>query len=118
MRVIFLLVLSSTLGTSTCNNKGESSSIPACIQLKIESLQKAPVQNPPAIVISYSYNGSNAYYFNAPCCDQFSSLFDANCTLICHPDGGITGRGDGNCPDFGTAAMDKKLLWQDTRIPK
>ena len=28
-------------------------------------------------------------------CDQFSDLLDANGNLIGHPDGGITGRGDG-----------------------
>tara|TARA_B100000809_G_scaffold230761_1_gene245419 strand:+ start:435 stop:590 length:156 start_codon:yes stop_codon:yes gene_type:complete len=29
------------------------------------------------------------------CCDQFSDLLDAEGNLIGHPDGGITGRGDG-----------------------
>ena len=29
------------------------------------------------------------------CRDQFSDLLDANGNLIGHPDGGITGRGDG-----------------------
>ena len=29
------------------------------------------------------------------CCDQFSDLLDSEGNLIGHPDGGITGRGDG-----------------------
>ena len=32
-----------------------------------------------------------------------------------HPDGGFTGRDDGNFKDFGTAKTQEKLLWADTR---
>jgi len=116
MRLIFLFVLASTFGTSTCYKKGAPSNIPKCIQSKIDSLQKAPVQNPPAIITRYIYQGKKVYLFNAPCCDQFSSLYNEDCVLICLPDGGIAGRGDGKCADFSTAATDEKLLWQDLRI--
>ena len=34
------------------------------------------------------------------CCDTLSRLYDADGTLICYPDGGITGNGDGRCPGF------------------
>ncbi len=114
--MVFTIVLSSVIATSTCNNKNNSSAIPRCIQMKIETLQKAPVQNPAAIVISYIYNGSEVYHFNAPCCDQFSLLYDENCALICHPEGGITGNGDGKCSDFLASSTDRKILWKDSRI--
>jgi hypothetical protein len=39
--------------------------------------------------------GETVYYVVMECCDQFSDLLDADGELIGHPDGGITGRGDG-----------------------
>ncbi|PCH95795.1 MAG: hypothetical protein COB85_04215 [Bacteroidetes bacterium] len=115
MRFLLFLFLSASISTNTCNPKPLPSSIPECIQLKIKALQKADLENPPGLVYSFTYNGKVAYFFNAPCCDQFSSLYDADCTLICHPEGGITGKGDGNCDDFLSTSTDKKLIWQDTR---
>jgi hypothetical protein len=35
--------------------------------------------------------------------------------LICQPDGGITGKGDGKCPDFDKNKTNEKLVWQDPR---
>ena len=118
MRLAVLFALSSVLGNSNCKTQSNAAAIPSCIQVKIESLQEAPVQNPPAIVTRYLYNGQNVYLFNAPCCDQFSSLYDESCMLICYADGGITGKGDGKCADFVAVATEKILLWQDHRIRK
>jgi len=73
------------------------------------------VQNPPATVYLFEYNGSAAFYFIAPCCDQLNPVYDANCVIICHPEGGITGKGDGKCADFFNIATGKEVLWKDTR---
>ena len=50
----------------------------------------------------YIYQGRPVYYVQASslCCDQMSMLYDAEGNLICMPDGGYTGRGDGRCADF------------------
>lgn len=33
-----------------------------------------------------------------------------------HPDGGITGRGDGKFPYFDKERTNEKLLWEDKRL--
>jgi len=51
----------------------------------------------------YDYLGETVFYFPTTpgdCCDTFSRLYDVDGNLICYPDGGITGKGDGRCPGF------------------
>jgi hypothetical protein len=59
---------------------------------------------PPTLEIwQTEYDGETVFFLpTLPqlCCDTFSRLYDADGTLICYPDGGITGKGDGRCPDF------------------
>lgn len=55
------------------------------------------------------------YYVPPQCCDQFSTLYDANGNVICAPDGGFFGTGDGRCPDFFTDRTNEKLVWNDGR---
>ena len=88
---------------------------PTCIVNQINRIQKQARWNPPAKVFSYHYKGQTVYYIPQRCCDIPSTLLDANCTVICAPDGGITGSGDGKCTDFFTTRTDEKLIWQDLR---
>jgi hypothetical protein len=97
-----------------CSAK-KADSIPACIAAKIDSLKTADKGNPAYSVYRYTYNGKNVYYFPSQCCDRFSDLLDENCQVICHPDGGFTGKGDGNCADFFTTRKDELLVWKDNR---
>lgn len=90
-------------------------SIPACVQAKIDSIKNIPVWNPPASVYSYVYKNQTVYSFSADCCDQFNVVMDANCKVICSPSGGITGSGDGRCPDFQKMATNENLIWKDNR---
>jgi len=55
------------------------------------------------------------FYVPALCCDFYSDLYDMDCNLIGHPDGGYTGRGDGSFPDFTERRKDEKLIWADER---
>ena len=84
-------------------------------QLKSRYTQEEK-QNPPRKIYSYTYLGKTVYYVTAPCCDFFSDLFDNNCQLMGHPDGGITGRGDGKFPGFDKERTNEKLLWEDKRL--
>ncbi len=59
----------------------------------------------------YLYKGDTVYLFVPPCCDRFSELYDRDGKLICHPDGGITGKGDGKCTDFVKKAEKIKALY-------
>jgi uncharacterized protein DUF6970 len=89
--------------------------IPSCVQARIDEIKKEPKWNPPAEVNEYLYNGKTVYLFTADCCDQFITLVDANCNTICAPSGGITGGGDGRCPDFYEKAQHVRLVWKDSR---
>lgn len=96
---------------ATCNKI--SRDIPACIQGKIDRIKNEPKWNPPAEVNEYLYNGQHVYLFTANCCDQYHILYDANCTILCAPSGGFTGKGDGKCPDFAEKAKHLRLVWKD-----
>ncbi len=82
---------------------------------KIKALQNQPKQNPAASVYQYQYAGTTVYYFTADCCDQYNYLYDSKCAVVCAPDGGITGHGDGRYNDFYEKATGQKLIWHDLR---
>ncbi len=71
--------------------------------------------SPPKQVYSYHYQGRTVYYFTEECCDMASSLYDRDCNILCAPDGGISGQGDSQCPDFFSTRKDEKLVWRDER---
>lgn len=98
-----------------CGEEQFSERMPDCIREKIDALAKEPVRNPPAKVYRYRYSGQTVYYIPAWCCDFPSELYDSNCTLICSPDGGFSGRGDGRCTDFADTKTHEVLIWEDDR---
>ncbi|MBU1101271.1 MAG: hypothetical protein KKA84_12795 [Bacteroidetes bacterium] len=81
----------------------------------ISEFQTQPVGNPPQSIWQYTYMGEVVYYVPPQCCDQFSTLYDKDGNVICAPDGGITGSGDGRCSDFFEVRENEKLIWQDNR---
>ena len=112
-RFIFLPLFLCYLLTA-CEKLDLSVAVPDCIENKIQNIQNQPVENPPKEVWLWEYNGVSYYYFTAACCDQFSELYDADCNLVCAPDGGFTGMGDGNCVP-GILNATKTLIWKDPR---
>ncbi|MBE7171053.1 MAG: hypothetical protein INR73_10715 [Williamsia sp.] len=82
---------------------------------RIEEIKKEPVWSPPAEINEYSYNGQTVYLITANCCDQFITLVNKQCQVLCAPSGGFTGRGDGACPDFAQKAKHLRLVWKDER---
>ncbi|MBS1734772.1 MAG: hypothetical protein JST02_15885 [Bacteroidetes bacterium] len=81
----------------------------------ITKFKREEKTNPLRSVWQYSYNGKTVYYIPAICCDFFSDLYDDQCQLIAHPDGGFTGRGDGKAKDFAEVRSNEKLIWKDKR---
>ena len=54
----------------------------------------------------YEYEGKTVFYLpfaRTHCCDALSMVYDSQGTVICMPEGGITGKGDGRCPDFSAS---------------
>ncbi|WP_338870996.1 hypothetical protein WBJ53_24235 [Spirosoma sp. SC4-14] len=98
-----------------CQTEPVLSGTPQCIKDWITQIKNESVWSPPASIYRYSYQGKTVYYIPQHCCDIPSILMDENCTIICSPDGGIDGGGDGKCADFFAERKNEKLVWQDTR---
>lgn len=81
----------------------------------IQELEAEKPANPPAKIYRYTYNDQEVYYLTGRCCDIPSKLYDAQGKVLCEPDGGITGRGDGRCPDFFEKRQNETLIWDDKR---
>jgi hypothetical protein len=92
-----------------------SEDLPPFVLELIESHEAAPVANPPASIWRYKYKGRVVFYVPPACCDVPSELYDSDGSLICGPDGGLTGRGDGKCPDFFEQRVEGLRVWGDHR---
>ena len=88
------------------------SGIPKCIKNKIDSFKVMQQHEKPQRIVEYEYKGKKVYYIAMPCCDFFNELYDADCNLLGHPDGGITGKGDGKLPDFKKEKAKEKIIWK------
>ncbi len=115
MKVFIVMIASLIVTHKQCSSNTANQSMLVCVQKKIDSIKVQPKWNPPAQVDEYLYKGKTVYLFSADCCDQYTTVTDANCNIICAPSGGLTGSGDGNCDDFNTAAKHIRLVWKDKR---
>lgn len=97
-----------------CNKVKLEKKVPYCIEKKINKIANSKVQNPPAQIWEWNVDGKTYYYFTSTCCDQYNFLYDASCNIVCAPDGGFTGNGDGNCPPMN-GNIEKTLVWKDNR---
>ena len=87
--------------------------LPLCLHEKTEEFKKLDKKYRPANITRYTYKGKTVYYLPPRCCDQMSEVYDEDCNIICRPEGGITGKGDGKCPDFFTERKEAKIVWVD-----
>ncbi|HMG67719.1 MAG TPA: hypothetical protein VK588_08535 [Chitinophagaceae bacterium] len=114
MKLSFYLILFIFLQAQSCK-KEATVRVPGCIRDKIEAIQQQPKFDPPASVYRYLYGNKYVFLFSSNCCDQYNYLYDKDCNLVCAPTGGITGRGNGDCPNFSQMASDETLIWKDPR---
>jgi hypothetical protein len=92
-----------------------TAAVPIRLQTLIADTLAAAPTNPPTQIISYRYRGQSVYYRPPYCCDVQGVVFDADGAVMCHPDGGFTGKGDGRCADFVQARSDCAVVWRDPR---
>lgn len=116
MKIHNLVILAAILILAGCSPATPSEN-PKWVDQRVKEFQGAPVGNPPQSIWRYAYNGQVVYYVPAQCCDMFSTLYDADGNVICAPDGGLTGAGDGRCADFMSQKTQEQLIWQDPRTP-
>ena len=123
MRYLFALLLVSILSASKCGHKKNSidskdttilnDSIPACVRKLIDNANKETPSSAALQVDEYLYKNKKMFLFTAQCCDQFNMLYDDSCKAVCAPTGGFSGRGDGKCTDFDSAAEHIRLVWKN-----
>lgn len=100
----FLIVL---LVLASCHSVDLPKDVPACMK----KLVRESIDNVEE-VWRYQYKNDPVYVIVPVCCDQFTDAYTSGCEKICSPDGGLTGKGDGQCADFYTQATGKELLWK------
>lgn len=76
----------------------------------VADLDAREVEFAPQSITRFESEGETVYYVVHRCCDQFSDLLDADGKLIGHPDGGITGRGDG-VTKFSPSELEGEEVW-------
>lgn len=108
-----LLVLLLLVGCGSSHVAGVDA--PAWLQDVIAEIASEPVSNPPTEIYRYSYRDAVVYYRPARCCDIPGTLWSADGVVLCHPDGGMAGDGDRQCPDFAQQRSDQHLVWHDPR---
>lgn len=101
-------------GSSPGVEEAVKDSVPACVRKLITDSEQELPPNPPLQIEEYLYKGKKTFLFTADCCDFFNTLYDDSCKMICAPTGGITGKGDWNCPDFAKEATLVKTIWKRT----
>ncbi|MGB8357968.1 MAG: hypothetical protein WCD55_05055 [Bacteroidales bacterium] len=111
--VVFLLLMTS----GGCEHLEFTTDVPDCINALARSIKREAVRNPPAMIVEWQLTTGEKYYYIPPyCCDMFSELYDSDCNLICAPDGGFSGQGDGRCPaDILNSIESTKVVWKDDR---
>ncbi len=97
------------------SSPSEPDESPSWLQALIAQITSEPVTNPPSAIFSYRYRDETVYFRPSRCCDVASVLYDRDGNVLCAPDGGITGNGDGRCPDFFAARSSERLVWRDPR---
>jgi hypothetical protein len=107
-----ILLLSLTF--ISCEDLNLKKDVPNCIERKIRQFKKDAVDNPPKQVWEWKVNGTTYYYITGHGADCLHYLYDDNCKVVCAPDGGTFGTGDGKCPKF-YPPMVKTLIWEDER---
>jgi hypothetical protein len=86
--------------------------MPACLSAKIKAMASDANAGSPLSVTRFTYKQQTVYYMVSPCCDKFNIVYDSACNILGHPDGGLTGRGDGKMPDFRREASNEKMIWE------
>ena len=99
------------LGIACASSPLTTEPVPGWLWSMIRSFERAG-SAAPAYVARYEYRDQRVYYVAPRCCDVPSFLYDSSGTVLCSPDGGFTGQGDGQCPDFMAQRTNEKILWR------
>lgn len=115
--ILFALGTIVAIGCGTNDGKENSiwkvppSDVPICVKEIIERERSYPNVTSPIYVSRYKYDSKTVYYLFSVCCDHLNNVVDEQCVVICAPNGGRSGAGDGKCPDFFIDATERQIIW-------
>ena len=112
MRARPLALACAVLAACAVTATSPDADIPPWLAVKIREFDRPEVTNKPQLVARYDFKGATVYSIGPRCCDIYSELYDRQGVLLCHPDGGITGGGDGRCTDFLDLRSNEVILWR------
>jgi hypothetical protein len=115
--LVLILVAIAACGPHYMTGPAAQPTVPPAVMALIQDLKTQPVATPPAYLASYEFLGQVVYYVPPRCCDIFGNLYSGDGQVICHPDGGLAGHGDGRCPDFLRQRKNETIIWRDSRAP-
>ena len=104
-----------SLATCSIPTKADEEAHPVWVDELIAEMLSVPARDPPSFIAKYTYQGQQVYYVPPFCCDAFGILYDSEGNIMCYPDGGISGGGDGRCPDFFDETVFDVMVWEDSR---
>jgi hypothetical protein len=67
------------------------------------------------LLIIAEYQGQEVYFVPQRCCDVMSVVYRSDGAVMCHPDGGLNGKGDGRCADFSAERRNERIIWRDSK---
>jgi hypothetical protein len=114
-RILKPLLLALVISAGCSSPAAPDAATPEWLTMVIQQIEAQPVAKPPAYVASYDYKGDMVYFVPSRCCDVMSVVYRADGAVLCHADGGLTGKGDGQCPDFFAERRNERIIWQDLR---
>jgi hypothetical protein len=113
-----LLIVSIVVLSDGCRNPAApepAGTSPAWLTAVKQQLETQPVASPPAFIAQYEYKGDTVYFVPQRCCDVTSVVYRSDGAVMCRPDGGFAGTGDGRCPDFLAERRNEHIIWRDPR---
>ena len=88
---------------------------PSWINNLIKNEESRPATSPPRSLSKCTYKNQIVYYLPSRCCDMPSIVYSGKGDVVCSPDGGLTGKGDGKCSDFFESKKNCVVIWKDSR---
>jgi hypothetical protein len=111
-RNLILILTLLSLFFPECEKLDLKVDVPNCVRSIIRGRIVDGFRNKPVEVWRWDVDGKTYYYTVSDCCDQFNLLYDDQCHLVCAPDGGFSGQGDGKCPSFASQII-RTLVWKE-----
>jgi hypothetical protein len=116
--LILIVLISVVILTISYNQQilsNQEDKYPSWVEDLIAKEESGSIANPPASLTKCVYKNQIVYYLSPRCCDIYSVLYNESGDVICAPDGGLTGGGDGRCPDFFEKKENCEVIWKDSR---